>query len=51
MKENKALTIFKNAIPLEKRGKAFYEKVGKAASNKPVKAFFSDDGPRGSAPY
>lgn len=40
MKENKALTILKNAILLEKRGKAFYEKVGKAASNKTVKAFF-----------
>ncbi len=40
MRENKALTILKNAILLEKRGKAFYEKVGKAASNKPVKAFF-----------
>ncbi len=40
MKENRSLEILKNAILLEKRGKAFYEKVAKQASDKPTKAFF-----------
>ena len=40
MSEEKTVEILKNAILLEKRGKAFYQKVAEQASGKAVKAFF-----------
>ena len=40
MSEDKTVEILKNAILLEKRGKAFYQKVAGQASGKAVKAFF-----------
>ena len=40
MSEDKTVEILKNAILLEKRGKAFYQKVAEQASGKAVKAFF-----------
>jgi rubrerythrin len=40
MSEDKTTEILKNAILLEKRGKAFYSKVAEQTSGKAVKAFF-----------
>lgn len=40
MSEDRTVEILKNAILLEKRGKAFYQKVAQQASGKAVKAFF-----------
>jgi rubrerythrin len=40
MSEDRTVEILKNAILLEKRGKAFYHKVAEQASGKAVKAFF-----------
>jgi rubrerythrin len=40
MPQNNALDILKNAILLEKRGKAFYRTAAQHASNEEVKAFF-----------
>jgi rubrerythrin len=40
MKENEVLEILKKAILLEKRGKAFYQKVAEQAKNGDVKDFF-----------
>jgi rubrerythrin len=40
MSEDRTVEILKNAILLEKRGKAFYLKVAEQASGKAVKAFF-----------
>ena len=40
MSEDKTVEILKSAILLEKRGKAFYQKVAEQASGKAVKAFF-----------
>ena len=40
MTENSALDILKNAILLEKRGKAFYRTAAKQSSNSDVAAFF-----------
>lgn len=40
MSEDRTVEILKNAILLEKRGKAFYQKVAEQASGKAVKAFF-----------
>ena len=40
MSEDKTVEILKTAILLEKRGKAFYQKVAEQASGKAVKAFF-----------
>ena len=40
MSEDKTVEILKNAILLEKRGKAFYQKVAGQASGKAVKEFF-----------
>ncbi|MBW2443927.1 MAG: ferritin family protein [Deltaproteobacteria bacterium] len=40
MSEDRTVEILKNAILLEKRGKAFYSKVAEQASGKAVKAFF-----------
>ena len=40
MSEDKTVEILKNAILLEKRGKAFYQKVAEQTSGKAVKAFF-----------
>ena len=40
MHEDKTTEILKNAILLEKRGKAFYSRVSEQASGKAVKAFF-----------
>ena len=40
MNEDKTVEILKNAILLEKRGKAFYQKVAEQATGKAVKAFF-----------
>jgi len=40
MKEDKALEILKQAILLERRGKAFYSKVAEQSKNDAVKEFF-----------
>ena len=40
MSEDKTIEILKNAILLEKRGKAFYSKVSDQASGQAVKTFF-----------
>jgi len=40
MSEDRTVEILKNAILVEKRGKAFYQKVAQQASGKAVKAFF-----------
>jgi rubrerythrin len=40
MRDDKTTEILKNAILLEKRGQAFYEKVAQQASGKAVKRFF-----------
>jgi rubrerythrin len=40
MPENETEKILKNAILLEKRGRAFYQKVSDEASNSAVKEFF-----------
>ena len=40
MSEDKALEILKKAILLERRGKAFYQKVSDQAENDAVKTFF-----------
>jgi rubrerythrin len=40
MSEDKTIEILKNAILLEKRGKAFYSKVSDQASGETVKTFF-----------
>ena len=40
MSEDRTVEILKNAILLEKRGNAFYQKVAEQASGKAVKAFF-----------
>lgn len=40
MKERKSLEILKNAILLEKRGKAFYQKVAQQTKNKSTQEFF-----------
>lgn len=40
MSEDKAVEILKNAILLEKRGKAFYSQVAQHTSGKAVKQFF-----------
>ena len=40
MSEDRTVEILKNAILLEKRGKAFYQKVAEQASGKAVKSFF-----------
>jgi rubrerythrin len=40
MSEDRAVEILKNAMLLEKRGNAFYQKVAEQASGKAVKAFF-----------
>jgi rubrerythrin len=40
MNEDKTVEILKNAILLEKRGRAFYQKVAEQATGKAVKAFF-----------
>ena len=40
MGEDKTVEILKNAILLEKRGRAFYHKVAEQATGKAVKAFF-----------
>jgi rubrerythrin len=40
MTDNKTLDILKNAILLEKRGKAFYRKAADQSKNADVKAFF-----------
>lgn len=40
MTENSALDILKNAILLEKRGKAFYRTAANQSTNKDVKDFF-----------
>ena len=40
MSEDRTVEILKNAILLEKRGKAFYQKVAEQATGKAVKAFF-----------
>ena len=40
MREDKTTQILKNAILLEKRGRAFYGQIAKQASAKEVKAFF-----------
>ena len=40
MSEDKTVEILKTAILLEKRGKAFYQKVAEQATGKAVKAFF-----------
>ena len=40
MSEDRTVEILKNAMLLEKRGKAFYHKVAEQASGKAVKAFF-----------
>ena len=40
MSEDKTVEILKSAILLEKRGKAFYQKVAEQATGKAVKAFF-----------
>ena len=40
MTENSALDILKNAILLEKRGKAFYRTAASQSSNEDVKEFF-----------
>ncbi len=40
MTENSALDILKNAILLEKRGKAFYRTAANQSTNSDVKAFF-----------
>lgn len=40
MSEDRTVEILKNAILLEKRGKAFYQKVAEQAAGKAVKAFF-----------
>jgi rubrerythrin len=40
MSEDRTVEILKNAILLEKRGNAFYQKVAQQASGKAVKAFF-----------
>ncbi len=41
MDENKTLDILKQAILLERRGKAFYENVAEKSDNKAVKDFFT----------
>ena len=40
MSEDRTVEILKNAILLEKRGKAFYQKVAEQASGTAVRAFF-----------
>jgi rubrerythrin len=40
MSEDRTVEILKNAILLEKRGKAFYQKVAEQASGEAVKSFF-----------
>ena len=40
MSEDRTVEILKNAILLEKRGNAFYQKVSEQASGKAVKSFF-----------
>ena len=40
MSEDRTVEILKNAILLEKRGKAFYQKVAEQASGAAVKSFF-----------
>jgi rubrerythrin len=40
MSEDRTVEILKNAILLEKRGQAFYQKVAEQASGTAVKAFF-----------
>ncbi|OGP62204.1 MAG: hypothetical protein A2V65_10295 [Deltaproteobacteria bacterium RBG_13_49_15] len=40
MKESRSVEILKNAILLEKRGKAFYGKVAQQTKNKPTREFF-----------
>ena len=41
MEQNTTLDILKEALLLEKRGKAFYEKVADQASNGDIKEFFT----------
>jgi rubrerythrin len=40
MSEDRTVEILKNAILLEKRGKAFYQKIAEQASGQAVKSFF-----------
>lgn len=40
MEQNSSLDILKEALLLEKRGKAFYEKVAEQATNTEIKEFF-----------